>query len=516
LIPLLLVAGSTAHAQTLRSGVILVPVDVRVVDAKGNPITDLTRADFQVFEDGVPQEIAHFEKISFAGDAAASSELPELTTTYRTFILLLGRGRINHPAKGLDHLIDFVRDSLLPGDRVGVVAYLRMSEPTTDHAAVLRFLTGFRERHERLDYLISLSEGPEPTFPPSTRKAIDEVFSIPGIPAFRELPGGTGNYAFAYGTHTNLRWALDAARRMPGEKHMIVVSDRPMGIARINEEGADNYWVRKASGARVALSYIHTAGLTSDPMGAGRIGATRRLSPQAWAAVHLPGDHRFLAGLTGGVSSFYSYAAKPLDALERASRVQYLIGYYPKQNLRPDAQRRIKVVINRPQTTAMYRQAYQAEAPPTEEADFRNVASGDRIDRTLEWLTGPQQFLHNGQAINPPKGLRLSIAPTREPARDVVVRIAVDPTRVLFTEADGQHSATIDIAVLAQDAESDVAGEWRGPIQLELSAADFRRTKREWIEFDVNVPLSAAPRQVWAVVYQYETNRTSTGSVRVK
>ena len=111
LILVTLLVGPAARAQTLRSGVILVPVDVRVVDAKGNPITDLTRADFQVFEDGVLQEIAHFEKISFADDAAASSELPGLTTTYRTFILLLGRGRINHPAKGLDHLIDFVRET---------------------------------------------------------------------------------------------------------------------------------------------------------------------------------------------------------------------------------------------------------------------------------------------------------------------------------------------------------------------------------------------------------------------
>jgi hypothetical protein len=144
------------------------------------------------------------------------------------------------------------------------------------------------------------------------------------------------------------------------------------------------------------------------------------------------------------------------------------------------------------------------------------VDAGDRIDRTLEWLTGPPQFLHNGQPITPPKGLRLSTAPRQEHTDEVVVRVAVDPMRVLFSEGDGRHSATIDVAVLAHDADSDVAGEWRGPIKLEISAVDFRRTRREWIEFDVSVPVSAAPRRIWAVAYQYETNRTSTGSLRVK
>src|SRR5688572_3869284 len=38
--------------QPLRSRVVLVPVDVRIVDAKGNAVSDLTKADFEIRENG--------------------------------------------------------------------------------------------------------------------------------------------------------------------------------------------------------------------------------------------------------------------------------------------------------------------------------------------------------------------------------------------------------------------------------------------------------------------------------
>ena len=508
---LVLWCACEARAQTSRSGVILVPVDVRVVDAKGNPVTNLTRADFEVYENDVLQEIALFETVDFGSDPQAGSA-GELTAPYRTFILLLGRGRLNHPAKGLDGLIDFVRHSLLPTDRVGLVAYLRASEPTADHASVLRFLTAFRERHERLDSLIALPGGPAPIFPPSTRKAIDDLFAVSGVPRFKDLPGGAGNVEHQFGTWTNLRWAIEDARRLPGEKHMIVVAGHGLNLARISEEGPNNYWVRRASGARVALSYIHTGGLQGLAMHRGRINLKRATDPMTQDRIHLPADHRRLAELTGGVSSFYSYASRPLDALERASRVQYLLGYYPKANVAPDAQRTIRVVVRRSHVTPMYRHAFQLQPPPGEREDFRTAAADERIESTFDWLMGPPRFLVTGQQITPPRGVRVSAATAGPmPASNIAVRIALDPTRVIFTEADGRHRANLDLGVVVTGAGDDVTGEWRGPIALDLSESEFRRTRREWIEFDVTVPLTGAAQEVYAVVYQYESGRTSTG-----
>jgi Ca-activated chloride channel family protein len=63
----LLLGASVAHAQqvpTFRVNVRLVNVYVNATDAAGAPVANLTREDFRVSEDNVPQEIKVFEKQS--------------------------------------------------------------------------------------------------------------------------------------------------------------------------------------------------------------------------------------------------------------------------------------------------------------------------------------------------------------------------------------------------------------------------------------------------------------------
>ena len=66
---------------TIRSRTTLVPIDVRVVDASANPITDLKRDDFVIEEDGVRQDIKLFETRTLtaeppSAETAASALLP--------------------------------------------------------------------------------------------------------------------------------------------------------------------------------------------------------------------------------------------------------------------------------------------------------------------------------------------------------------------------------------------------------------------------------------------------------
>jgi Ca-activated chloride channel family protein len=71
-----LVAGTAALVQgqqaTFRAGIDLVNVGVTVTDRRGNFITDLTREDFEILEEGRRQEITYFAR----GDESASA--PEL------------------------------------------------------------------------------------------------------------------------------------------------------------------------------------------------------------------------------------------------------------------------------------------------------------------------------------------------------------------------------------------------------------------------------------------------------
>lgn len=59
-----------AQEQAVRIRTDLVQIDVAVKDQKGNLIRDLKREDFEVLEDGKPQQVTHFA-VGSSGSAAA-------------------------------------------------------------------------------------------------------------------------------------------------------------------------------------------------------------------------------------------------------------------------------------------------------------------------------------------------------------------------------------------------------------------------------------------------------------
>ena len=59
---------------TFRVGVGAVRVDVTVIGRNGMPVTDLTREDFEVREDGVVQRVQLFQHVSLTGQPPAGSD----------------------------------------------------------------------------------------------------------------------------------------------------------------------------------------------------------------------------------------------------------------------------------------------------------------------------------------------------------------------------------------------------------------------------------------------------------
>jgi VWFA-related protein len=126
---------------TFRSTVQLVPVDVRVFDRNGNPVLDLAESDFTLLEDGVPQQIRHFSSYALQADKslepgakkmrrdAVATELSPQRR--RTFLIVLGRGRLQGPSKGIEAALGFLRTRVLPQDEVSVMAYNRATDFST-------------------------------------------------------------------------------------------------------------------------------------------------------------------------------------------------------------------------------------------------------------------------------------------------------------------------------------------------------------------------------------------------
>jgi VWFA-related protein len=204
LIPVLLIAGASIAGPSarsvqsqsqvpgaFRSRVTLVPVDVRVVDSRGQPITDLRQEDFTILEDGRPQVISHFAfqpleaEPGAGGDSPAFRQPPGATLTpqrQRIFLIFLGRGRLQHPAMAVDGLIEFVRERLLPQDQVAVVAWNRATAFTTDHERILGVIERFKSGHEYIETWLSevgrtlSSLHGTAEFPPNIQARVDAIF----------------------------------------------------------------------------------------------------------------------------------------------------------------------------------------------------------------------------------------------------------------------------------------------------------------------------------------------------
>jgi VWFA-related protein len=112
---LLLLAGwllnGEARAQgddTIKIDTSIVRLNIGVVDRKGRPIVDLNRADFDVFEDGVKQNITHFEPT---------------VTPFSVVLMLDMSGSTIGFRQVLKQSATRFLDALAPDDRVAVIEF---------------------------------------------------------------------------------------------------------------------------------------------------------------------------------------------------------------------------------------------------------------------------------------------------------------------------------------------------------------------------------------------------------
>jgi VWFA-related protein len=197
-----------ADQPTFRSRVTMVPIDVRVVDSSGNPITDLKAGDFTILENGRRQQIRHFSSVALTAETREPGATPAFEQVLgprsdaltpqnrRVFLILIGRGRVVGPVKEVEALVDFVRTRLLPQDLVAVQAYNRATPFTGDHAAVAQLLEHFRVQNGQIesdleDWFSGLRAiyGAQ-EIPPQIQARIDGLFgSVPTLAARNTIAG---------------------------------------------------------------------------------------------------------------------------------------------------------------------------------------------------------------------------------------------------------------------------------------------------------------------------------------
>jgi VWFA-related protein len=139
---------------TLHTTVRRVAVDVVATDSKGHPVKGLTRDDFQVLEDGVPQTIRSFDPHVLSPGPAASSLADSIHLPPNTFANLV-RAPEDSPVVVILYDVLNTPASDLPYARTALVKFIKAQKQGSRIAIFvlgsrLRMLQGFTDDETRL------------------------------------------------------------------------------------------------------------------------------------------------------------------------------------------------------------------------------------------------------------------------------------------------------------------------------------------------------------------------------
>ena len=532
---LTLIVGAVLFAQTppaqqqtppvFRGGTTVVPITITVLDKKGLPVTDLTQADFTVYEDGNPREIINFFPQPFTAGPVpsaapgslnrAATSRPLAPQTRRTFLLVLGYGRIQYPTRAVEGALGFVREKLLPQDLVGVIAFNRATEITTDHEQVARFLERYRAQHEKVvfdidEFRVRIPAGRPDSAAPEVdpgrdrhdlprpraaqngkltpavlaksepmRSATDMLLGMTRVQPLNEKPYQqaetyddvrlrvyrTTNIpltdAVTLGSLLKVYAGIEYLRFLEGEKHLVL-----LGPTVIVGPGAKSPWdkqeedrlARRASDARVVLDLIHTTG-------------ARTVLDAAQAAEHI-------TDLTGGYFTGVRYADEALATVEQATRFSYLLGYTPSNPDLDGKFRDVVVKVNRPGVTVRFQHGYYAAAEPAP-LELQALVTESRLDAAAGIAQEAGSLTVTADATMLPRlGLNA----------EARVEITIDASQVTFTAANGARTGQIEVQVYAGDAKERVIGEWNNRLDLTADDATYAGWLKTGIRHVARVP----------------------------
>jgi len=305
--------------EIVRVDTSLVQLNVGVADRQGRPITDLSRDNFKIFEDGAPQTIASFETTAAPFSLALLLDVSGSTIGFRQ--------QIKQAA------LRFT-DALLPDDRVTVIAF---NEKTV-------VLTKFTYDRNKIAWAITNAEG----------KGGTELYAALRF-ALKELVG-EGKRRKAIVVLTD---GLDTGMRN--------VDRKATADARTNEEAIGAIKPEASGSLSAVLDAADRQGVTIYPL-ALPSGDPKRLplpTPQLmgiYAAARA--RIQILAERTGGHLS----DIRQLQDLYRLYgevaahlRTLYTIAYQPSGGRARDGRwRAIRIEVNRPELIARTRPGYFA------------------------------------------------------------------------------------------------------------------------------------------------------------
>ena len=514
-----------------RTEVNYVEVDAFVMGEGGEFLRDLTRDDFQIFEEGVRQEITAFAEISIPierPEATFVASVPRDTATNeqpfggRVYVFVLDEAHTDprRSATARKLASQFIRDQMAADDVAAVV--ITGDQPgagqafTSDKRLLLEAVARFAGRKpasatlERLNLIefqreTVASRGREPAEamapvhgrdldPSDLERAYNARQSMETLENIaRGLGAARGRRkAILYFSEGIDYDTLDVMRRVQRDasavgysiKHAIAIATRnnvsvypidPRGL--VGGLGPDDIQMKApvsptAAGFGLQAEDTDRAAATTPP-------GTRIDSVSLDREVQRSLDSlRALATETGGFAVVDTNEYKPAyDSIVRANSQYYLMGYYPSDFRRDGRFRRIEVRVRRPGATVVARDGYVRPSEEDEGKVPSARAATDTSPEVRELLDRP--WAQPGLTL----GVTAAAFKETNEAASVAVTIELEGRGLPFRQEGDRAVNEIEVSLLAIDHEGRVRGGDRMLARPRLRSQTLERVRRHGMRF---------------------------------
>ena len=547
--------GEKPAAHTFRSEVQYVEVDAFVMDEHGAFLHDLARDDFQIFEEGVRQEISAFAEISIPVVPrelrAEADATPRDTATNerafdgRVYVFLLDAAHTDprDSARVRELASGFIERDMGDADVAAVVIAGGQSGGgqtfTSDKRllldAVSRFV-GAKPASATAERL-SLIEFQRETAASRGREPSDALAPIPGrdldpmdlqrVDLARRSMETLQNVARGLATARMRRKTilyfsegidydtLDTMHRVQRDASAVADSLRDtigtlarygVTVFPVDPRGQlsgltpDDIRMRAPVDLRVAGENLTPADLQVTA-GASRAGLSIDSQSLDREVLRSQNSLRTLATTTGGFAVVDTNDYGPgFDRIVRANSQYYLMGYYPSDFRADGAYRKLEVRVRRPGVTVVAREGYkrptpdERERPRAERRDDTSREVRDLLDRP--WAETGLKLAVSAAAFKAEQGTA-SVAVTIELAGDDLP----------FREEAGRAVNEIEVSLLALDQEGRVRGGDRMLAQPRLQPQTRERVRRRGMRFVRSLALPPGRYQLRVAAREAEQGR---------
>jgi VWFA-related protein len=496
----------------IKSATRMVYVSAVVHDKRGNPITNLTKDDFSIFDEKKPETIQTFAVETNEPPDHPAEALPANFYANRTGEESASRGsvtlilldRLNTPydqqGRAKDQVTKFL-ERMQPNDRVALYAM----------GQELKVIQDFT--NDRKTLLEALAQSPSEV-PPGLAKPPEENAAVKIRPLTAAIYEDVNQQETATLQTDRVQRTMNAlaqiADRMgpfEGRKNLVWVSasfpevlgfDANHWGALTNTTANFQSAIRAAeqtlTNANIAVYPIDTRGILSD-----QIDITNDTSgPDATARQTMMS----LADRTGG-KAFYNtedFSAAIRQAIDD-SQTTYELGYYPSTTKWDGSFHSIRVEVRIPDAHVRARKGYFAIAEPPMTPETRH----SEIARAAE---SPFDATALGVKV------QVLSADTHDAGdRTLKMRISFDLKDFSFAQTDGLWRDNVDSILLQLDDPNQVIDALDQTMELHFDESTYQRLMQQGVFYTREITLKPAVKTVRVMLR--DTSNGKTGDVRV-